>query len=275
MGESVDSEVDSRADHVIEAHEEGSPSETEEEGADKRTEEALDCLLGRQLDQRGAAKGLAADVCKDVVADDERCRDKEPDKTLEDVVDNKVAGNNDNQQRNVDPAEQGELLTKVLTLEVGHESDKANHVQHEADEAVVLGKGDKVGIDKDNVLEVVDDRLAVEVVVARHEEVPGVSVYRQGYLPVEGLAPVALFSTVVLSLAGSRVSEVKEVRDLLVDDSLANENEQNHVWVSHHEQALLLALQVKADSPMKPKIMIKVQTVRSMAFWFFFGAPIA
>lgn len=72
----------------------------------------------------------------------------------------------------MNPAEEGKLLAEGLALEVGNKADKAEHVQHEADEAVVLGKGDKVGIDKDDVLEVIDDRLAVEEVVGDNEEVP-------------------------------------------------------------------------------------------------------
>lgn len=54
------------------------------------------------------------------------------------------------------------------------------NIQHEADEPVVLGERNKVRVDKHNVLEVVDDRLAVEEVVGDDEEVP-----------VERLAPVA------------------------------------------------------------------------------------
>jgi hypothetical protein len=37
---------------------------------------------------------------------------------------------------------------------------------------MVRGEGDKVCVDKDNVLEVVDDRLAVQEVVGHNEEVP-------------------------------------------------------------------------------------------------------
>jgi hypothetical protein len=48
-----------------------------------------------------------------------------------------------------------------------------NDVEHEADEAVVAGKDGKVGVDEDDVLEVVDDRLAVEEIVGDDKEVPG------------------------------------------------------------------------------------------------------
>jgi hypothetical protein len=48
-----------------------------------------------------------------------------------------------------------------------------NNVQQEAEESVVLGKRNKVRVDKDNVLEVVDDRFSVQEEVGNDEEVPG------------------------------------------------------------------------------------------------------
>lgn len=83
----------------------------------------------------------------------------------------------------MDPTEKGELLTKVLALEVGDKSDESEHIQHEADEAVILSEGDEVGIDEDNVLEVVDDRLAVKEVVGDNEEVPDMSAPAKSRMP--------------------------------------------------------------------------------------------
>lgn len=127
---------------------------------------------------------LAADVGHDVVANNERSGDEEPDEALEDVVDNEMAvishlverfispGNHDQKEGDVNPAEQSKLLAKILALEIGHKADETEHIQHEADEAVVLGEGNEIGIDEDDVLEVIDDRLAVEEVVGDNEEVP-------------------------------------------------------------------------------------------------------
>ena len=42
-----------------------------------------------------------------------------------------------------------------------------NNVQHEGDEAVVRGQGQQDPINKQDVLEVVDDALAVEIVHGR------------------------------------------------------------------------------------------------------------
>lgn len=67
------------------------------------------------------------------------------------------------------------------------------NVEHEADEAVVLGKRNEERVDKDNVLKVVDDGLAVEEVVCDDEEVP-----------VERLAPrVALVAGAGLERLGA------------------------------------------------------------------------
>lgn len=71
---------------------------------------------------------------------------------------------------------------------------------------MVAGKRKEVGIDKDNVLEVVNDRLAVEEVVYDNKEVPGVS-YRlseQDSSPVDGLAPlVTLLASAELGVGTS------------------------------------------------------------------------
>jgi hypothetical protein len=98
---------------------------------------------------------------------------------------------------------------------------------------VVLREGDEVGVDKDNVLEVVDDRLAVKEVVGHDEEVPGVSTRPTGTgSPVESLVP----SVTSNLLVGAAVAEVKEGGNLLVDESLAEEDEHDHVRVAHAEK---------------------------------------
>ena len=83
-------EVTDRADHVIKAHEVCAPEETEDERAEECADEALDCLLGRQLDEGRATNSDAPDVGKDVVADNEGRGDPEPNETFEDVVHNEV-----------------------------------------------------------------------------------------------------------------------------------------------------------------------------------------
>jgi hypothetical protein len=50
-----------------------------------------------------------------------------------------------------------------------------DHVKHKADEPVIPGKRDKESVDKHNVLEVIDDRFAVQKVVGHDEKVPVVN----------------------------------------------------------------------------------------------------
>lgn len=89
----------------------------------------------------------------------------------------------------MDPTEESKLLTKILSLEIGDESDKAfttsqrhaqsskeraptNNVKHEADKSVVTSKGNEIRVHKDNVLEIINDGFAVEEVVGHNEEIP-------------------------------------------------------------------------------------------------------
>lgn len=49
---------------------------------------------------------------------------------------------------------------------------RTDDVQHEADEAVISGERNEVGVHENDVLKIVDDRLAIEEVVRDDEEVP-------------------------------------------------------------------------------------------------------
>lgn len=51
-----------------------------------------------------------------------------------------MAGDDDDKKGHVDPAEEGELLTKVLSLKIGNKGHEAKYVKHEADKPVVPGK---------------------------------------------------------------------------------------------------------------------------------------
>jgi hypothetical protein len=104
-----------------------------------------------------------------------------------------VARDDNDEEAHVDPAEKRKLLAEVRLLEVGDKADEAwgiversawlagdcrrgfltNNVEHKADEAVIARKDGEDRVDKDNVLEVVDDRLSIEEEVGDREEVPG------------------------------------------------------------------------------------------------------
>ena len=171
-GEDIGAEVVDGADEVLGAHQHFREHDTPEHGHDPGADEALDRLLGRQLDQLSTAKGDTADIGKDVIADDERRRQEEPDHALKDVVHDEVGLDDDEVEGHVRPGKVGELELEVAGLEVGDEEDEADDVEHEADEAVVGGQRQEDAINEHDVLEVVDDGLAVEEVHGGDEPVP-------------------------------------------------------------------------------------------------------
>lgn len=68
-----------RADHIIETHEEATPAKGENNGAEESTNKAFHRLLRRQFDKRCTPESYTPNVSKDVVANDKRCRNPEPD----------------------------------------------------------------------------------------------------------------------------------------------------------------------------------------------------
>jgi hypothetical protein len=81
-----------RTDHVVKSAEECSPGDGKDNCAQKGTDETLNRLLWRELDERCTTHGDPTDVREDVVADNEACGDPEPDETLKNVVHDEVAG---------------------------------------------------------------------------------------------------------------------------------------------------------------------------------------
>lgn len=114
-----------RADEKLGPHHDVNKKEGEEDRHDPRANEAFDRLLGRQLDELGAAKGDAADVRPDVVGDDEGGREEEPDHALEDVVHDEVRLDNDEIECHVSPGKVRKLELVVSSLERGDEEDEA------------------------------------------------------------------------------------------------------------------------------------------------------
>ena len=113
------------ADKVLGLHHQGSEEHGPDDGHDPGADETLDGLLGRQLDELGAAKGDAADVGEDVVGDDESGGEEEPDHALEDVVHDEVGLEDDEVEGHVRPGEVGELELVVAGLEGCDEKDEA------------------------------------------------------------------------------------------------------------------------------------------------------
>ena len=177
------------ADEVLVPHEQICEEIAKENCEDPSTEEAFKRLLGRKLDELGAAESNAADVGEDVVGDDERSGDEEPDEPLEDVVHDEVGLDDEQEERHVCPGEHGELELVVAFLEGDDEEDEAwellvsmlevvfrnwhtEDVQHKADEPMVRRKRQQNAINQQDVLEVVYDALAIQIIHRRTEEVP-------------------------------------------------------------------------------------------------------
>jgi len=112
-------------DEVTILREEMCKYETKQNSEEPSAGEAFDGLLGGELDERGAAEGDAADVCPDIVCDDQGDGQEEPDHALEDVVHDEVGLHNDEVERHVRPGELGELELVVAFLEGGDEEDEA------------------------------------------------------------------------------------------------------------------------------------------------------
>jgi len=82
-------------------------------------------------------------------------------------------GLDDNQvESHVGPGELLELELVVALFQGDDEEDEAHDIEHETDEAMVGSKWQEDLIDQDDVLEVVDDALAVEEVHGGTEEIP-------------------------------------------------------------------------------------------------------
>jgi len=124
-GEDVGAKVRCWADKVLGAQQQVGQDDAEEDGHDPGADEALDCLLGGQLDQLGAAESDAADVGEDVVSDDQRGRQEEPDQALEHVIHDEVRLHDDEEKSHVRPGELRELELEVPGLKGANEEDKA------------------------------------------------------------------------------------------------------------------------------------------------------
>lgn len=114
-----------RADKVSRPHQQVRKEHPKQDRHDPRPHEALDRLLGRDLDELRAPERDAAHVGEDVVCDDERGGQEEPDHALEDVVHDEVGLDDDEVEGHVGPGELGELELVVAGLEGGDEEDEA------------------------------------------------------------------------------------------------------------------------------------------------------
>jgi hypothetical protein len=85
----------------------------------------FDGLLRADLDQLSAAECDTANVCEDVVGDDQADWQEEPDHALKDVVHDEVRLYDDEVESHVSPSELSKLELVVALLERTNEEDEA------------------------------------------------------------------------------------------------------------------------------------------------------
>ena len=95
-----------------------------DDGEDPSAQKAFHSLLGRQFDELGSTKSDAAYVCKDVIANDQRRGQQEPNHAFKDVVHDEVGLDNDEVQSNVGPGKLSELEAVVAFLKRADKEDK-------------------------------------------------------------------------------------------------------------------------------------------------------
>jgi hypothetical protein len=123
--EDICAEIVDGADEELVLREEVGRQNTPDDGEEPGAKEALPCLLGRDLDELVAAEGDTAEIGEDVVRYDHTNRQDEPDKALEDVVDDEVCLADDEEECHVGPGELGELELVVAFLQREDEENEA------------------------------------------------------------------------------------------------------------------------------------------------------
>lgn len=175
-GENVRSEVVNRANEVLRSHEDVGEEEAQENGTDPcankscelvsmyakiKTSKPLlhtfDSFLGAELDQLCPAKSNSANVCKDIIDDDQADGQEEPDHAFEDVVHDEMCLDHNQVEGHMSPGILCELEFVVAFLQRANEEYEAcvmnvsaalatlagsrtQNVEHEADEPVVCRK---------------------------------------------------------------------------------------------------------------------------------------
>ena len=124
-GEEGSAEVVDGADEVGVLHQVVGEEDAEDDGTDPGTDEAFDGLFGGELDELGPAKGDSTYVGEDVVCDDERGWEDEPDHALEDIVHDEMGLYHYQVKSHMCPGELGELEAVVALLEGANEEDEA------------------------------------------------------------------------------------------------------------------------------------------------------
>lgn len=171
-GQDVGTEVVDGANEILVAHEDVGHEVAEPDGADPGPQETLDRLLWRELDQLCSAERYPAYVGEDIIRNDERSGQEEPDHTLQHVVHDKMRLHDDQIERHMGPCELRELEAVVALFQGTDEENKTHHIEHEADEAVVGRQGQQHLIHQQNVFEVVDDTFSIQEIHRSRQKIP-------------------------------------------------------------------------------------------------------
>lgn len=231
------------ADEVVESVQEDGEDDSPDDGTDPGAEETLDGLLGRNGNELVLSKGDSTQVGENVVGNDETSGHKEPEETLEDVVDDEVGLDNAKQNGHVGQAELGELEPVVVLFQRRHKEHKAQNVQTVRQESVVLEQGVEGGLQIRVVLfNEPDDVLSLQEVDGGGQEVP-VERSDPGQLLLAG----RLGRQVDHLLEGENLNETHQGNDPNVTSGQNREEEDNHHQRPNgtHNECLLLALRAR------------------------------
>jgi hypothetical protein len=99
-----------RTDHVLVLGEDIGYSTANDNCTNPSSNEPLDSLFGRKTDKRGFSPNHAANICKDIICNDETDRKKEPNQPLENRVDDEMSLENDEKKSHMRPTELRELI---------------------------------------------------------------------------------------------------------------------------------------------------------------------
>ena len=114
-----------RADEVRVSHQQIGQDGSNNDRADPCSNEALHSLFRRYLNQRRSPECNATDVCEDVVDNDQRHGEEEPDHPLEDVVHHEVSLENNKENSHMGPAQLAELKSVGTLLQGSDEEHEA------------------------------------------------------------------------------------------------------------------------------------------------------
>lgn len=183
-------EFSRRASEPIDLAEVAGDDEGKDDGKEGSSKEALPSLVGRQLGQ-GTVDNLASNghtnkVGHNIVTDDHRVGQHEPEESVINVHRNNTGLNNDAQEGHQHPGQLAELVLDGILAERGHEEQETSDVENERVPEVMVDHG----LDQrhgDGVSEVDPELLAVDIVHRRCQEEPE---KRQDKKSFEALAPV-------------------------------------------------------------------------------------